>query len=678
MNKGSFWRLLLISCLSMLMVACKPSAEFSVSPTPVIAGAAATFDASETTIYNTHKGNAAVSYSWDFGDGVTGSGKVVQHTYAAAGTYQVKLSVKDKAGQTGTVSHAVMVQAATATAPIRVVVQLAGGVPLPGALVQVGSATGISNNQGVATLVDAPTGADQVVKASKTGYVTQSVRATLAAGTEAQQVLVLLMPEKDTLSIADIAQAQTIRSNHLGASVTLPANALVNAATGALATGPATLKLTPWDIAGIDLQAMPGNGRALDRAGNVVDLISAGMMTVDFFDAAGNKLQLAAGQSAVIRMDLPAGTTHIGDTPVAAGSTIPLWHFDEARGLWIGEGMGTVVAAANGLAVSGTVEHFSTWNWDYVAPPVVGGSGSGSGGGASQPSTTPTLTVSCVDASDALVACNLVATIQYDAGFDRVWNTSLPAAVTAVRNMPANTTIHWEATTVEGLKGSADSTNTGNVVIRIQPPTTSNFVQCVAPGNVPMACSVQMTTTLANGSSTTLTRYIPDTGATIITLLDTIGSLNWTAQTGFTDNGNGTWTRYNGNATSNVTGTVSIVLAPQVVTTGKTVLVSCDPNATSLSGASVALATCEINIGVADAEGVWVTSFRVPSGLGGPVPVQLPALTDGATIYFSASGTPQVPTVDAGYHGDLTATLGALTQDQSIVLVLRAMDFAQP
>ena len=313
-----------------------------------------------------------------------------------------------------------------------------------------------------------------------------------------------------------------------------------------------------------------------------------------------------------------------------------------------------------------------------MAPPVTGGSGSGASGGASLPPTTPTLTVSCVDASDALVACNLVATIQYAEGFDRVWNTSLSAAVTAVRNMPANTTIHWEATTVDGLKGSADSANTGNVVIRIQPPTTSNFVQCVAPGNVPMGCSVQMTTTLANGSLTTLTRYIPDTGATIITLLDTRGPLNWAAQTGFTDNGNSTWTRYNGTATSAVTGTVSIALTPQVVTTGKTVLVSCDPNATSLTGATVALATCEISIGVVDADGLWVTSFLVPSGLGGPVPVQLPALTDGATIYFSASGTPQVPTVDAGYYGDRNATLGSLTQDQSIVLVLRAADFAQP
>lgn len=678
MNKGSFWRLLLISCLSMLMVACKPSAEFTVSPTPVIAGAAATFDASETTIYNTHKGNVAVSYSWDFGDGATASGQVVQHTFAAAGTYPVKLSVKDKAGQTGTVSHAVVVLAATATAPVQVMVQIAGGASLSGATVRAGSSTTTSDAHGLASLAAAPVGADQVVTVSKAGYITQVVRATVAAATTPQQVLVLLLPVKDTLSIADIATAQTIRANHLGASVTLPANALVNPTTGAPATGPATLRLTPWDIAGIDLQAMPGNGRALDSTGQLVDLISAGMMTVDFFDAAGHPLQLAAGQSAVIQMDLPAGVTSIGDNAIAAGSTIPLWHFDETRGLWVGDGSGTVVTTANGLAVVATVQHFSTWNWDYMAQPVVGGSGSGASGSASAPPTTPTLTVSCVDASGALVACNVVATIHYAGGYDRVWNTSLSAAVSPVANMPANTTIHWEATTPDGLKGMADSANTGNVVIRIQPPTTSNFVQCVAPGNMAMACTVQMTTTLVNGSTTTLVRYIPETGATIVTLLDTLGPLNWTALTGFTDNGDGTWTRYNGTATSNLTGTVSIALTPSVVNTGKTILVSCNPDGTDLTGSTVALATCEISIGVVDADGAWVTSFQVPSGLGAPVPVQLPALTDGAIIYFSAIGTPQVPTIDGGYSGYFNATLGALAQNQSIVLALRASPIAQP
>lgn len=41
------------------------------------------------------------SYSWDFGDGSTGSGAVTEHTYNAVGTYNVKLTVTDYFGNKG-------------------------------------------------------------------------------------------------------------------------------------------------------------------------------------------------------------------------------------------------------------------------------------------------------------------------------------------------------------------------------------------------------------------------------------------------------------------------------------------------------------------------------------------------------------------------------------------------
>jgi PKD repeat protein len=39
-----------------------------------------------------------VAYEWDFGDGETASGIQVRHRYAAAGTYEAKLTVRDEAG----------------------------------------------------------------------------------------------------------------------------------------------------------------------------------------------------------------------------------------------------------------------------------------------------------------------------------------------------------------------------------------------------------------------------------------------------------------------------------------------------------------------------------------------------------------------------------------------------
>ncbi|MBP1703975.1 MAG: Chitinase, partial [Chloroflexi bacterium] len=41
-----------------------------------------------------------VSWRWDFGDGATASGVVVQHTYTSAGTFNVQLTVTDQRGQT--------------------------------------------------------------------------------------------------------------------------------------------------------------------------------------------------------------------------------------------------------------------------------------------------------------------------------------------------------------------------------------------------------------------------------------------------------------------------------------------------------------------------------------------------------------------------------------------------
>lgn len=47
-------------------------------------------------------GGSIVSYTWDFGDGSTGSGAVTQHTYSVAGTYVVSLTVVDDEGMSNT------------------------------------------------------------------------------------------------------------------------------------------------------------------------------------------------------------------------------------------------------------------------------------------------------------------------------------------------------------------------------------------------------------------------------------------------------------------------------------------------------------------------------------------------------------------------------------------------
>lgn len=58
------------------------------------------------------------TYSWDFGDGTTSAEQSPSHTYGAAGTYAVTLTVTDNQGATNAVSSSVTVAVPTNQAPV--------------------------------------------------------------------------------------------------------------------------------------------------------------------------------------------------------------------------------------------------------------------------------------------------------------------------------------------------------------------------------------------------------------------------------------------------------------------------------------------------------------------------------------------------------------------------------
>jgi PKD repeat protein len=59
-------------------------------------GLTASFDGTGSTDPDGH----LTTYAWEFGDGQSGTGSLIDHTYAAAGTYAVHLTVTDDAGLT--------------------------------------------------------------------------------------------------------------------------------------------------------------------------------------------------------------------------------------------------------------------------------------------------------------------------------------------------------------------------------------------------------------------------------------------------------------------------------------------------------------------------------------------------------------------------------------------------
>ncbi|MBC7170222.1 PKD domain-containing protein [Candidatus Bipolaricaulota bacterium] len=90
-----------------------PTASFTFSPTNPDPGQNVTFNASASS----DPDGTISAYSWNFGDGATGTGMNVTKAYAAAGTYTVALTVTDNLGATGTTTRTIQVGPPPSTLP---------------------------------------------------------------------------------------------------------------------------------------------------------------------------------------------------------------------------------------------------------------------------------------------------------------------------------------------------------------------------------------------------------------------------------------------------------------------------------------------------------------------------------------------------------------------------------
>lgn len=385
-----------------------------------------------------------------------------------------------------------------------------------------------------------------VVRAEAEGFVTQALKVD---GEDESVMPIRMMPVKQTLSLEDIESPRTLGAADLGTRITFPANAFVTP-DGEVATGSASVQITPWDIAGGELSAMPGNGQAVDAMGGSTELISAGMLTLSVYGESGDYLQLAPGTTAEIQLDLPQGS--INNEALSVGSSVPMWHFDETQGVWVEDDstVGTVVASATspvGLAVRAQVSHFSTWNWDFKFE----------NGGS--------INVECRLFDNSPVPCGITAEVTLDDGSVFTRSGQLPQGGSTIINMPVSATIDWHATSFGGFIGELTSDMSADVVVTLNAPSSENFVRCELPDGSPVACSVSLTDGTHN-----LTQTIPAQGATVFTGwpdLDEFTGFTWEAATPNPVGYNGQQVLAEGDASSGIAEAVVISLAATPIET---------------------------------------------------------------------------------------------------------------
>jgi hypothetical protein len=225
--------------------------------------------------------------------------------------------------------------------------------PAKDVMVKVGTATittdkyGFFEAKNVAVVKEAAT-----VTVSKAGYF-KNVKTYIAAQGKSAFLRIKLIPKTNVGTINSTAGGTVILPS--GLSVTLPANSIVTAANNTAYTGDVTVTAYFINPLANDVNSiMPGDLRGLNTNGNIQLLTSYGMAAVELTGAGGELLQIAAGKRATLTMPIPAALQ--ASTP----AYIPLWYFDEAKGLWKQEGSAT----KTGNNYVGEVSHFSFWNCD--------------------------------------------------------------------------------------------------------------------------------------------------------------------------------------------------------------------------------------------------------------------------------------------------------------------------
>jgi hypothetical protein len=195
-----------------------------------------------------------------------------------------------------------------------------------------------------------------VVTVTKPGYF-KGIKTYKAKEGKAAFFRIKLLP-KTVVGNVNAASGGTVTLAN-GLSIKLPAGGIVNAASNTAYTGTVNVATYWINPTAADLnKIMPGDLRGINTEGSLKLLKTFCMAAVELTGASGELLQIVNGQKATLTLPIPSSLS------ASAPATIPLWYFDEAKGLWKEEGS----AVKTGNTYEGYVSHFSFWSMGLPGP----------------------------------------------------------------------------------------------------------------------------------------------------------------------------------------------------------------------------------------------------------------------------------------------------------------------
>lgn len=256
---------------------------------------------------------------------------------------------------------------------IQVLSVLEQDAPVEGASVSINNAQhgnsvaeGMTDSDGVVTFDGLDAGVSYVVEVQHEAYVTSNKRVeSFLKDNETREISVLLLKESRGFVWTEEDTGGTLNTED-GVFISVGPNAFVVENTNEPVDGDVTVVITEIDVANPDhLAAYPGSLIGVFDDGSQDRLHTYGVIDINFYDADGNYLQLAQGESAEIVFPM-SQTKHEDGSDVMAGDSIGLWTLDETTGRWLYDSEGVVENTDQGLVVRGTKTHFSSANMDKV------------------------------------------------------------------------------------------------------------------------------------------------------------------------------------------------------------------------------------------------------------------------------------------------------------------------